>query len=417
MEPYAPFAGRHAAIARVRQHISDPVHTPVPAFIGRRSVGKTALLQQFAGMPTDTHIGVYLPCKEIAPQDELHWLTALYNATHDTLTAYGFNINITPPEDFTTAEPFKQWFKENYLAAVFRIIYRARRVVFLIDDAEILVQTMMRDTLAEDYFGYLNELRHPQCAVVFTISIAYENRLELFYTITDDGQFSRLGDLDEAETADALHQHNPDIHPAATQDIFRATGGQPGLISMFLGYLPTQNPITEAEVKQITPQVYPMVKDQFRELWDELSLDERLILTAIGSLLYADPMRAVTASNIETWLVETDYLLDLTSIHAAIRSLDYRELVAGSAAQRLSVRPGLLQKWMLENVRLDATTHDGVSPGAPGTAPSQQANTAVLVMGIVGIVLLLMLILFIAGTPRTSSEAVSIPTTTISAPD
>jgi hypothetical protein len=411
MDIQAPFAGRQTAIARIRQHITDPIQTPVPAFIGRRGIGKTALVLQFAGMPTDTHIGVYLPCKDISPQNELDWLNALFNEKQLTLSHYGFSVDVLS-EIHDNAEGFKLWFKTDYLPAVFRVIHRARHLVFLVDDAEVLVEAMMRDTLAEDYFGYLNELRHPQCGVVLTIGIAYENRLELFYTITDDANFSRLGDLNESETADALHQHNPEIAPKAVEDIFRATGGQPSLISAFLAHLPQQGALQEGDVKKITPTVYQDVKSNFRAVWDDLNLDERLVLTAIGSLIYADPMKPVTASSIESWLVETDYLLDLTSIHATIRGLDYRELITGNAAQRLTVRQGLLQTWMLENVRLDGTT----SPDK-NTVSNQSRNThtAVIAIGIISIMLLLALVFAIASTPRTSPEIVGIPTATLSA--
>lgn len=412
-----PFAGRANAIARIRQHIADPVGTPVPAFIGRDGIGKTALLRQFAGMPTDGHIGVYLPLKDIRPDDEIAWLDALYSHTEATLSAYDFIPTLAQKRP-TGADgaTLKAWFRDEFLTAAFRVIHRGRRLVFLLDDAEVLVETMMRDTLAEDYFAYLDDLRHPQCAVVLTLSITYENRLELFNTITTPDQFQRLGNLDAAETADALRQSGTAYDEAAISAIYKATGGEPSLVAAYIAALAAGGAVNAKDVKAVTAAIYDGHKAAFHAIWADLTLDERLVLTAISSLIYADPLRPVAAGDIEAWLVRTDYTLDLTAIHAAIRGLDYRQLVGGNAAQKLTVRPGLLQTWMLENARLEASD-SGVSSGGAVAGGAVRGNRPLTVLAVLVVLLALAAAFFIlTGTPSAPTPESAIPTATLSAP-
>ncbi len=346
------FVGREGALAWIRQHLADPIQTPVPAFIGRDGIGKTALLKQFAGVhQTASFVGVYINCRAHDINHEMDWLIVLYQALRNHVQQIGIVIDVERFSALTDdAEEFKAWFKDDYLPKVLRRMDAMGRILFLIDNVEILAETMMRDTLAEDYFAYLNDLRSAQVGVVFTLHIDYENRLELFYTLVQDSeQFIRLNSLTLEQTQLLLEKSYSMIDAEAVDAIYKASGGEPRFIKAFGAYLPADGAVDLGQAKAVTRNIYENHRAVFRKLWGELSDEERLVLVAVGHQVYDDPLNTtITAETIERWLSETDYPLGLTTIHAAIRGLEYRELLAGDARHQLALKLGLMLAWILE---------------------------------------------------------------------
>lgn len=381
------FVGREGTLAWIRQHLADPINTPVPAFIGRDGIGKTALLKQFAGVHQEaSFVGVYINCRAHDISHEMDWLIVLYQALRDHVKPLGVGVDVPNFADLTDdAEDFKAWFKDDYLPKILRRMESGGRLIFLIDNAEILVETMMRDTLAEDYFAYLNDLRSARCGVAFTIHIEYENRLELFYTIVQDSeQFVRLNSLTFEQTQTLLDKTYHMIDAEAIDAIYKASGGEPRFTKAFGAYLPPDTPIDNAKVKSVTRNIYDNHRMVFRKLWGELTDDERLVMLAIGNMLYDDPLRTISAEQIERWLGETEHGLELTTIHASIRGLEYRELLAGDARNELTLRVGLMLPWILEQNTLSAS----------GTAGDGLSNRVILlVMGVIIVLLIALVVL------------------------
>jgi hypothetical protein len=399
------FVGREGALAWVRQHLADPLNTPVPAFIGRDGIGKTALLKQFAGVHQgSSFVGVYINCRAHDINNEMDWLIVLYQTLRDHVKQIGIVIEVEKFSDLTDdAEVFKAWFKDEYLVKLLRQLDSNGRVLFLIDNAEILLETMMRDTLAEDYFAYLNELRSAQVGVAFTLHIDYENRLELFYTIVQDSeQFMRLNSLTMEQTQ-ALLEKNYTIDAEAVEAIYKASGGEPRFIKAFGAYLPADGAIDSGQVKSVTRNIYDNHRATFRKLWGELTDDERLVLMAIGNMVYDDPLEPITAGKIERWLSETEHPLELTTIHASIRGLEYRELLAGDTRHELTLQLGLLLPWILEQGALSGG-------GASGGKLSNRA----LLLGAIVLMVLLIALVVLSNTERdTAPNEGAIPTATI----
>jgi hypothetical protein len=130
-------------------------------------------------------------------------------------------------------------------------------------------------------------------------------------------------------------------------------------------------------------------------MWQESTSNERLILSAISHLLYENPLKAVDPAAIESWLLETDYPMDATAIHAAVRSLEYRELLI-STPTGIRLTAGLMQKWLLENAR---PTH----PAAP-TAPSSRQRFMILAVVIIALAIGLLLIINLGSAPPPNND-------------
>jgi len=351
-----PFAGRQAIITRIHQHITGRPQAAAPIIIGRQHSGKSALLHRFSGFVNDTIIGVYLPLSKIKPAQEQQWTQALIHTTAETLDKYNFQITSAQIPDEADVDTLKAWFKADYLPAVYRAIRRQRRLVFLLDDSEHL-------QLPEAY-TYLYTLCDAQCAIVLTTDVAYDDNLTQFAPLVDETLVFRLNNLNEEEGRDLLKAAQITLDDDAHTLVMQASGGQPDILAAFGYFLyPLRGEVLSIkQVKQVQKEVYTAFEPDFHNIWKTLSLDERLILTAISSLHYTAPLREITIERLESWLIETDYPLDVTTIRATIRSLEYRELVGNTTEQAVQIIPGLMERWLLDNARLTEETPDKSLP-------------------------------------------------------
>ncbi|MBE0688680.1 MAG: hypothetical protein IH587_00985, partial [Anaerolineae bacterium] len=110
----APFAGRQAAFARLRQQFTDPARTGALLVLGRRRIGKTAFLRAFDMAFDETFVGVYVSLRELALQTEAEWWLSLAQAITERLIERSFTlhrlIDLAPPGDDA-----RGWFAEAYL--------------------------------------------------------------------------------------------------------------------------------------------------------------------------------------------------------------------------------------------------------------------------------------------------------------
>lgn len=402
------FVGRTLALRRIQQHITDTQKTSAPAFIGRRGIGKTALLSQFSGVQYPGVVGVHIPLRVIQPADERAWITALIQRTEQTLAETDFYLGEIEHPHELDVDVLRQWYADNLLPAVVRSLRRRHyRLLLLIDDADQLLTTAEGDALSNDYFAYLDDLINPYVGVAVALDITYEDDLEPFYPLVDPTNVVRLNSLTVDDCSELLT-----LAAAMTSDaetgtkLHRATGGDPPLVQAYAQALAPLKPIDNisAAIKKTTETVYNQTTDHMRSIWSQLDQNERLVLTAVASILYDFPNRPINTDRIESWLVETDYPLDRTAINAAIRSLEYRELVSGSPSTSVVLSSSLMQKWLLEHARLDDTN----STAMPSNEPNRLLLMAAL--AIVGIMLLVVLVLATTNGETGSSDATPIPT-------
>jgi len=411
----APFAGRHKAFEFLYQRLTDPAGTESSLILGRRDSGKTALLHHFSRYFDETFLGVYIPLKDTALKAEADWLRLLADGATRALTERNYTLSRLP--EFTGAGvDMRGWLGDTFLPELFSIIRRQRRLVFLLDDADALLNAIAEGRLPDDSIAYLHALigAQPQLGLVLTLDSQFEADISRFSPLIALDAVFRLANLSEDESiwlltepAAALYRLTPDAAAAA----YRATGGQPRPLQRFGYHLfkrweahPDRTTLTPDDVKPVTLTVYAESEADLRAAWDRASRNERLVLTAIISLLYADPLGTITPAGIESWLVETDYPLDGTAINAAIRGLEYQE-IAESTAGGIRLTAGLMQTWLLENGRLS------------GRAPQAEARRPGLRwLALAAAALLVIVLVLVAGqgtTPATTDTPAPVPTVTL----
>jgi hypothetical protein len=336
----APFAGRQQAFTRLYGYLTDVERTQAFALVGRQQIGKTAFLWQFDAVYGDSYVGVFVPIESIPLRSESLWLAALARLIVAALARREYTLTRIPE---VTDEVARAWFADEFLPAIYHAIRQSRRLVLIFDNVHLLIDAAARGDVPQDTFVFFSELLQRDAQLGLVMSIDAERELDMSAMQPLVGEIHRLTNLTLDECAMLLPQNTD------ASAVYKATGGQPTLVQRFAYHL-----LQNANLKAATAAIYTGSQNEFRDEWQRLSRNERLILTAISSLLYADPLNGCEADAIAKWLVETDYPLDNTAINAALRSLEYREILTHTA-KGYAPAAGLMQRWLLENARLEST--------------------------------------------------------------
>lgn len=366
----APFAGRKEAFARLYSRLFDPVNTGAILFIGQQHIGKTALLFNADSVFKETAIGVYVPLRDVTPPGEGAWLLSLAQAATDILTERGVTLSRLSQLDPIGDQP-REWLETVFLPQT--LSAARRKLLILIDDADRLLMAVRAGQLPSDSFAYLRGLTDKFANLHFALALDadFEADLDDFAPLVMPTDVLRLGNLLPDETQWLLQAPVHGLYAVPDEcamAVHRVVGGAPGLVQRF-GFeffkrwenYPELNVFTLEDVKALTTSIYLYNEADYRAQWERLSVNERLVLTAISDLIYNDPLGRVDASAIQGWLVETDFPLDITAINATLRSLEYREVLLPTPAG-ISLSASLLQSWLLENARLGRRTPAANNP-------------------------------------------------------
>jgi hypothetical protein len=416
-----PFAGRKSALSWLHQRLTETSLQAGHLFTGRANIGKTSLLLNLNTHFDETFIGVYVPLGDTILESESDWLLLLaQNATAEIMER-GFALtrltNLEPP-----ADDVRDWFANVFLPEILAIIRPHRRLAFLIDDAGELLRAENEGQLEPNAFLYLRSLldKHRQLAFILTLGTDRERDIPGFAPLVNRDDVYRLTNLSQEDTVALLQEPVADLYqvPEATAiAVHRATGGAPLLLQMFGSALywrwedePEINVMTGDDARMVTATVAKRADDVFDEIWHGLTHNERLVLSAIAQLGYRDPLRAADVGTIEAWLVETEYPLDRIAVAAAVRSLEYEELVTTTPAG-ISLGSGLLQTWLLENAALPAPQAAEPVPETP--QPDRVRRLQILIVALALVVITVLALIALSNAPREDAPRILQPTVTL----
>ncbi|MBL8154740.1 MAG: hypothetical protein JNM70_11200 [Anaerolineae bacterium] len=411
-EGTALFVGRQKLFDYLYHQLADPQGNRAALILGREGSGKSAALHRFRQVAEETFIGVPIDLKTVPLQDESAWLTQLALSTMRVLGERDFSLYRLPRPGSSDLET-RDWFDERYLPEAFNII-RHRRLIFLLDDGEVLLDAIRRGDLPEDSLTYLSSLLrdHPALGFVLTLDSQHEARLPSFAPLVNPAQTFRLTRLEDGEVAALLREPLGDqvaVEDGAALAVARASGGQPWLVGRFGEALyrrwaahPGSRSWTAEDVKAVSQPIYAASSSVFRQIWDERSATEQQILTAMTRLVYDAPLTPVDAPAIARWLAENAEPLDLTTVHAALRALEYEDVLETTPGG-IRAASGLMQSWLLEHARL----------GRPTELSPQRRWTLAAVAVLVGLALLLIVLASQSGTSSGPAPGTIPPTLTL----
>ncbi|MBA3871795.1 MAG: hypothetical protein H0X30_21825, partial [Anaerolineae bacterium] len=330
----------------------------------------------FSSYFDDTFVGVYLPLKNQTFSSESDWLNTLALSTMQILSQKDFSLYKLPKQD-AEDQDMRRWMMTEYLPEMFAII-RGRRLVWLLDDTGSLIQWIKAGKLPADHFAYLDGLvkQFQNLGIIMAMDSRYEMLIPTMSPLVSVTDVYRLANLTEDETRALIQQpiqNQYRISDDASAAVFAATAGQPRLVQRFGAALYDYMQVTDTprtilaieDVKTVSNTVQQQSNTDFRKIWDETGRNERLLLTAITRLMVDDPLTAVNVTAISDWLIESDYPLDLTTINAAVRGLEYDELIENNKGN-ISFKSSLMQVWLLQNAELQTASTTTVAPPRRG---------------------------------------------------
>lgn len=348
--PRDPFAARDDALARMHQHLVAESNPQALLFVGRKACGKTALLHAFDSAFDPLNVwGLYIDLRAAPLHDEDAWLRLLFTRAHEAALEHGFSAERLPtlPDSL---DDVRAWLMQTGYPELFHVIRAARRIVYLLDNVDALLDVITRGTLPADHLAFLSGLLNAQCSMILTAPLADEDRLsQLAPLVTTVAPF-RLSHFNTAQTAHLLAAvTGQPADETRAQAVEKAAGGQPMLTRRIADAL-----ARGLDLNAALDHVYLEQTPFFRQQWDALNENERRVLSAAAAMTYANPLVQLNAATLEAWLTDSDLPLDLTAVNAALRSLDYHEIVA-SAPHGVALRGDLLRRWLLEYARRPAS--------------------------------------------------------------
>ncbi len=353
----APFAGRGSAFARVRRQIIDASQQGALLVLGRRRSGKTAFLRAFDGAFDESFVGVYVTTQSLTGTEQ-DWWVGLAQSITERLIDRAFTLTrlqeLQPPEDDA-----RDWFTRVFLPPVLALIRPHRQLVLLVDDVDGLLDQIAQKDFRSDTLTYLRAMTDqlPQFHIVATLGLTHEARLSELYPLVLPTHTVRLTSLAPQETAWLLREPVRDLYTlddAALRDAHTLTGGEPAFVqivgqTLFRRYLSDdQTSFTGDDIKRVGQTLYRYIEGDLRQTWLMLTYNEQRVLRGISQLIYADPLRPVDLDAIAAWLADSDDPLDSTAISAALRSLEYREIVS-LIPQGIQIQSEWMQRYLLEN--------------------------------------------------------------------
>jgi hypothetical protein len=392
-----PFAGRQKAFEYIYQQLTN--HKSA-ILLGQREMGKTAVLRHFRGYFDDNFIAVYLALKDVTFHTEGDLLLALAEAILNMMIERNMSLSrlvMLQPD----AAQMREWFAGAFMDETTKVA-RSHRLVFLLDDAGLLINAVREGQLSDDYFTFLHDLltARSHLGIVLALDSRYEADIPLMSPLAEVPSVFRLEPISEDETAWLLREPVKgfySVNDEAVKAVYRATGGHPRLLQRF-GYRlyrlwegrSGSGALTAEDVKAVTAQVYNLSEFDFERTWSEINRNERLVLMAITQLQYADPLAESDGQAVERWLVESDYPLDMTAVHVALRGLEYEHIITQTPGG-IRIAMGLLQTWLLDNGHLNKK---------PSSLGARRMRWAAIVILLVLLALLALLAQERSGSPN-----------------
>ncbi len=414
LDAESPFAGRQNALLRLDQYLKDPGPNSALLILGKRWQGKTALLRYASSFFDAAAITVYVPCRARMLESERQFFQTIIDGSAQAVVSHDISASRLPPDD-SLADDLRPWLDEVWLPEIGQVIRAHRHLLLLLDDADLILDAIAAGNLPDDCPAFLADLlgQHPQLKLVLSFPVEREAELEKLSPLINAGQSLRLSNFTAEETAWLLRTTAAAAYRVsddAAQAVQQASGGQPLFVGRFASALdgyyadrPSTGSMTPEIIRTLTPAVYQASQAELEAFWAASSDNEQLMLLGLSRLHFEDPLRKLDAAALEEWLINSEFPLDQTTINAALRSLEYRELVTQRAGG-IALSSDLFQTWLLNHSQQELNR-------AGQTASRPRVLVALLAVALV--ILALVILVSLSNSPQASGGGSAQATVTL----
>lgn len=410
----AAFVGHQGVFAFFRQHfVGMPLSRPL-VLIGRRGLGKSAVLHQLPYQLEERYRPCIVNLAALEHVSEAAVFAALVDAIRLTLEsaeASTYRLPDWPAADPDTGQPpdLRAWFRDEYIDVALSAL-RLRHLVLCLDDAHLLLDAVARGDLAADWFAYLGDLldAYERLDAMLALDAIYEGRMLETPLLNDPALHVRLSELTREEAERLVRAPVLNVFtyaPGVVEAILDRAGGHPFLLQAicFLLFRRSEErshnaPVTLTDLDAIQPAVLDQADTIFDPLWQHATQNERLTLIALVRLHELDlsPEEApaedaalddglVPFAAIYGWLSGAGYTLTKTQLAAALRGLGYAGLVRAQA-DRYALAASVIADWVRANVTPPAPVPPrDERPAAVRWVPGLGLLAVVVIVAVLGI--------------------------------
>lgn len=356
------FIGRDETFQRIAASLEGANQDNVVVLIGQRRMGKTSVLRQLRNRLSPGYVSVLVDLQGTLGRGESAFLRDIATAICDGLEAYG--LEIEAPSSSSFSEDPGWYFRHQFLKPVIRKLGE-QRLLIAFDEFEVLAERISAGELPPRILPYFRSLMQHENQVSFLF--AGTHRLD---QLTGDywgalfnlAVYLEIGHLHEEEVKELFLRPTREffeLDPLALDKAIRATGGHPHFSQLVARELVEQRNeeildyVTIQDLNRVARRVIQKGQLHIAYLWDEASLDERLLLLAVDELLSVEggANLAMARELIESRGKD----LQTCDLALALRILLRKELLSESSG-RIEMRIELLRQWMEQNRSMVAET-------------------------------------------------------------
>ncbi|HEY6286303.1 MAG TPA: FG-GAP-like repeat-containing protein [Ktedonobacteraceae bacterium] len=356
------FYGREDDLQFLKENLTSTSNTIVVVLYGQRRSGKTSLLYQLVNTPIlEPHIPIYTDMQNEAYKISASTLLrSMAFAIHREMKKRHILFERPGIKDFDENPTFSF----NLFLDEVEALLGKRKLVILIDEFEVLEQKVKEHALDPEIFEYLRSLMQHRHRVNFLVAGTHSieqlttSYWSVFFNIARHHRLKKLS----AEAATQLIVQPVkgylEYDPFAVIKIRKLTADQPYLIHLMCrslvehANLLQKSYVTINDVNTVLDGVIVTGKTHFGWIWDQISLEERLVLSVVSQEGKREG-GMVSLTDIEDTYKHFGLVFNRKRVFQALQNLiDGDVIVSGPDGTQFKVLMGLTKLWLQKNKSL-----------------------------------------------------------------
>lgn len=352
------FFGRDQALAFLKLNLSGRVNDKALVIMGQRGIGKSSLLSYLPLVVDERYPAIHIDLSTLDLSSPVALVAMIVDKARVMMNAIQASTYRLPafPDPTNPTVDVLQWLVDEYLDVALAAIRRERHMVLMLDNIELLFDAMERGAFPADFMDYLQAMlvRYDQLDLLATMHIIDEQRVLRTAPFDEPHFHFRLTVLSPEESRALMTEPVAEVYQLAPQALVRVqslTGGHPFLLQAVGRLLYRRweearhiDMVTETDLDAIYPAALEMAGDTVDSLWQALSVNERLALTAMLDLW--QHQETIHPNDLRGWLQKTDYPLNELQLAAALRSLEYWDIVRSVGEGHYAFAAELQAVWL-----------------------------------------------------------------------
>jgi hypothetical protein len=355
------FFGRDDLFSFIEENL-NAAHRNNLVLIGQRRTGKSSFLKQLPLKLGEKYLPVYLDGQSIALDPGLPaFFSNLAMQISFALQERGFVIEGADMREFSQRPAYT--FEHEYLPGIYTAVGN-RYLVFLLDEFEELEAAVKRGNLDTSVFSFLRHLiqHESRLSVIFCGTHRIEELTTDYWSVLFNiSLYKHVGFLEHDEALrliqEPVSEYGMCYDDLALDKMWRITAGHPYFLQLLCHSLvnlhnrANRSYITVSDVNSALSEILSSGEAHFVYLWNESSLSERQVLTALSRIM---PLNGrVMPVQVDDYLNERGISLGRHEIVESLHHLTLRDILnvkvespSTGLTGTYSWRLGLLGLWI-----------------------------------------------------------------------